>query len=144
VTPGYLEGEGAVLSTTISARPMRISVVSLERDLFAFATRFGLDRVSVLSTFSALLSNIVSNVPAVLVFGPIVPRLAHPEQSWLTLAMSSTLAGNLTVVGSVANLIVLQRARHDVRISFWDYCRAGIPLTILSLAAGVAWLSLRQ
>ncbi len=44
------------------------------------------------------------------------------------------------MLGSVANLIVVQRARHDIRISFWDYCRVGIPLTILSLAAGAAWI----
>ena len=113
---------------------------SLEQDLFAFAAHFRLDRVGVLSAFSALLSNIVSNVPTVLVFRPVVPRLADPPLGWLTLAMSSTLAGNLTVLGSVANLIVVQRARHDIRISFWDYCRVGIPLTVLSLAAGAAWL----
>jgi Na+/H+ antiporter NhaD/arsenite permease-like protein len=113
---------------------------SLEQDLFAFAAHFRLDRVGVLSAFSALLSNIVSNVPAVLVFRPVVPRLADPSLGWLMLAMSSTLAGNLTVLGSVANLIVVQRARHDIRISFWDYCRVGIPLTVLSLAAGAAWL----
>ena len=118
-----------------------IEKTSLERDLFAAASRFGLDHVGVLSLFSALLSNLVSNVPAVIVFRPVIPRLADPQLGWLTLAMSSTLAGNLTVLGSVANLIVVQRARHDIHISFWDYCRAGVPLTILSLAAGAAWLA---
>jgi len=117
-----------------------VEKTSLERDLLAFAARFRLDRVGVLSAFSALLSNIVSNVPAVLVFRPVVPKLSDPHLGWLTLAMSSTLAGNLTLLGSVANLIVVQRARHDVRISFWDYCRVGIPLTLLSLAAGAAYL----
>jgi Na+/H+ antiporter NhaD/arsenite permease-like protein len=47
-----------------------------------------------------------------------VPHLLDPQHAWLTLAMSSTLAGNLTVLGSVANLIVIQRARHQVRIGF--------------------------
>jgi Na+/H+ antiporter NhaD/arsenite permease-like protein len=56
------------------------------------------------------------------------------------LAMSSTLAGNLTVLGSVANLIVLQRARHQVRIGFWEYARVGIPVTVLTIAIGVFWL----
>jgi Na+/H+ antiporter NhaD/arsenite permease-like protein len=118
-----------------------VEKTSLEKDLLAFASRFHLDRIAVLSTFSAVLSNIVSNVPAVLVFRPIVPRLADPQLGWLTLAMSSTLAGNLTVLGSVANLIVVQRARRDIHISFWDYCRVGVPLTVLSLAAGTAWLA---
>jgi Na+/H+ antiporter NhaD/arsenite permease-like protein len=121
-----------------------VEKTSLENDLLAFASRFHLDRIAVLSTFSAVLSNIVSNVPAVLVFRPIVPRLADPRLGWLTLAMSSTLAGNLTVLGSVANLIVVQRARRDIHISFWDYCRVGVPLTVLSLAAGTAWLAWSQ
>jgi Na+/H+ antiporter NhaD/arsenite permease-like protein len=81
----------------------------------------------------------VSNVPAVLVFKPFVPHLADPSRAWLTLAMSSTLAGNLTLLGSVANLIVVQRARAEVVISFREYLRAGVPLTILTLAAGV-WM----
>jgi Na+/H+ antiporter NhaD/arsenite permease-like protein len=71
-----------------------------------------------LSGIAALLSNLVSNVPAVLVFKPLFHTLVDPQRAWLVLAMSSTLAGNLTVVGSVANLIVLQQARHKVRIGF--------------------------
>ena len=93
-----------------------------------------------LSGFSALLSNLVSNVPAVLVFRPLVDHLRYPRQGWLTLAMSSTLAGNLTILGSVANLIVVQRARHVVKITFWEYLRVGVPLTLLTLAVGAAWL----
>ena len=54
--------------------------------------------------------------------------------------MASTLAGNLTILGSVANLIVVERARHRVHISFWEYAKAGIPLTILTLAAGILML----
>ncbi len=62
-----------------------------------------------------------------------------PARAWLTLAMSSTLAGNLTLLGSVANLIVVQRARGEVEISFREYARAGVPLTVLTLAAGI-WM----
>ena len=54
--------------------------------------------------------------------------------------MSSTLAGNLTVLGSVANLIVIQRSRHEVPISFWQYTKVGAPLTVLTIAAGVLLL----
>ena len=53
--------------------------------------------------------------------------------------MASTLAGNLTLVGSVANLIVAQRARGEAEITFRGYARVGVPLTILKLAAGV-WM----
>ena len=108
-------------------------------DLFAAAGRFHLDRTGPLSVFAALLSNLVSNVPAVLVFKTFIPHLADPARAWLTLAMSSTLAGNLTLLGSVANLIVVQRARAEVEISFREYARAGVPLTVLTLAAGV-WM----
>jgi Na+/H+ antiporter NhaD/arsenite permease-like protein len=51
--------------------------------------------------------------------------------------MSSTLAGNLTVLGSVANLIVVERARREVVISFREYAKAGIPLTVLTMALGM-------
>jgi len=108
-------------------------------DLFAAASRFHLERTVPLSAFTALLSNLVSNVPAVLVFKSFVPHLPDPAHGWLTLAMASTLAGNLTVLGSVANLIVVQRARHVVHISFWEYAKAGVPLTVLTIAVGV-WM----
>lgn len=115
---------------------------SVEEELAAAAARFRLDDVWVLSGWSALISNVVSNVPAVLLFAPLVRRLVDPRAGWLTLAMSSTLAGNLTLVGSVANLIVVQRARRHRRITFWEYCRVGIPVTLLTLAAGAAYLIL--
>ena len=76
-----------------------------------------------LSAFAALLSNIVSNVPAGLVFRPFIAQMEQPVRSWLTLAMSTTLAGNLTILGSVANLIVVQRARREAPIGFWEYSR---------------------
>jgi Na+/H+ antiporter NhaD/arsenite permease-like protein len=120
-----------------------VEKTSLEEDLLRFASHFRLGNVWVLSGFSALLSNLVSNVPAVLVFRPLVDHLPVPRQGWLALAMSSTLAGNLTILGSVANLIVVQRARHEVKITFWEYLRVGVPLTLLTLAAGAAWLQWR-
>lgn len=100
--------------------------------------------VCLLSIVSAGLSNLVSNVPAVLLFRPVIPALPENVQqtAWLALAMSSTLAGNLTVLGSVANLIVVESARREgTTIGFWEYCRAGIPITLLTLLAGIGWLS---
>ena len=56
--------------------------------------------------------------------------------------MATTLAGNLTLLGSVANLIVAESARsRGVELSFREYLRAGVPITLLTLAVGVAWLS---
>ena len=118
-----------------------VEKTSLEEELVALAAQFHLDRVGVLTALSTLLSNLVSNVPAVLVFRPIVAHLEDPQRGWLVLAMSSTLAGNLTILGSVANLIVVQRARREAPISFWQYFRVGAPLTVLTLIAGALWLS---
>ncbi len=98
--------------------------------------------VALVSVVSAVLSNVVSNVPAVLVLKAVVAPLARPEVGYLALAMSSTLAGNLTLLGSVANLIVVESARRrGVSVSFWEYARAGVPLTLLTLGLGIAWLA---
>jgi Na+/H+ antiporter NhaD/arsenite permease-like protein len=109
-------------------------------DLLVAAARFRLERTTVLAACAAILSNIVSNVPAVMMFKPVVAHLPDPRHAWLVLAMSSTLAGNLTVLGSVANLIVVERARPEANISFWEYAKVGIPVTLVTLAIGVAWL----
>ena len=90
---------------------------------------------------TAILSNLVSNVPAVMVLKPVVDSLLDPQRAWLTVAMASTLAGNLTVLGSIANLIVVQRAAASgIVIGLWDYCRVGVPLALLTLAIGTLWL----
>ena len=84
----------------------------------------------------------ISNVPAVMLIARLIPQLPDPNASWLTLAMASTLAGNLTLLGSIANLIVLEGARrHQVEIGFWQYFRVGFPVTVLTLLFGVWWLS---
>lgn len=102
------------------------------------------DPVWALSGLSAVLSNLVSNVPAVLLFKPVVAGFPDGarETAWLALALSSTFAGNLTVLGSVANLIVVEQARKEgVVIGFWDYCRVGIPVTLITLVLGAGWLA---
>lgn len=95
-----------------------------------------------LTFVAVLLSNLVSNVPAVMLFRPLVPTLADPATAWLTLAMATTLAGNLTLLGSVANLIVAElAARRGVRLGFGEYLKAGAPIALLTLLVGVLWLS---
>lgn len=108
-----------------------------------WVTTAGAAPVAALSAVTAVLSNLVSNVPAVLLLKSIVTPMAPAarEHAWLTLAMASTLSGNLTPVASVANLIVLEGAqRQGVRVSFKDYCRVGVPVTLLTLILGAAWL----
>jgi Na+/H+ antiporter NhaD/arsenite permease-like protein len=95
--------------------------------------------VGLFSGFSVLLSNVLSNVPYVAVAGTWVESFVRPGIGWFTLAMASTFAGNLTIFGSVANMIVLELAREKVHVGFWEYCRLGVPVTILTTAAGVAF-----
>jgi Na+/H+ antiporter NhaD/arsenite permease-like protein len=123
-----------------------IVVAALEKtvitpDVVAAVGRLHLSDKAVLSGVTALLSNLVSNVPAVLALKPFVEPLQDPQRAWLIIAMASTLAGNFTLVGSVANLIVAQRAKaHGVEISFWSYLVIGAPLTVLTIVLGVLWL----
>jgi Na+/H+ antiporter NhaD/arsenite permease-like protein len=126
-----------------------IVVAGLEKEVLtgAVATIAGirklkLENVQVVTAFAAVLSNLVSNVPAVLFLKPFIPHLTDPRKAWLALAMASTLAGNFTILGSVANLIVVERARRaNVEIGFWMYFCLGAPVTVLTLLIGVWWLS---
>ncbi|MCX5795947.1 MAG: anion transporter [Elusimicrobia bacterium] len=93
-----------------------------------------------LSVVSGLLSNIVSNVPAVVFLSNIMPALGGRDCLWLALAASSTVAGNLTLIGSVANLIVFESARKEAAVGFWEYFRVGAPLAVLLGALCVGWL----
>jgi Na+/H+ antiporter NhaD/arsenite permease-like protein len=113
----------------------------LSGDLAALVERLYLDRMPALSGLTAILSNLVSNVPAVLLLKPFVVALPDQRAAWLTVAMASTLAGNFTVLGSIANLIVIQcAAANGIAIGFWDYFKVGAPLTLLTLALGTLWL----
>jgi Na+/H+ antiporter NhaD/arsenite permease-like protein len=113
----------------------------LTPELVTAVGRIGLADAPMLSAVTAVLSNLVSNVPAVLVLRPFVGQTGDPQQAWLIVAMASTLAGNLTVLGSVANLIVVQLARAGgVAIGFWEYFRVGAPLTLLTILLGLWWL----
>jgi Na+/H+ antiporter NhaD/arsenite permease-like protein len=90
-----------------------------------------------LTWFSVAGSNIFSNVPFVLVAGKWITHFVEPVLMWKVLALATTFAGNLTIIGSVANMIVVESAREHLEVGFWDYARFGIPITILTTAAGV-------
>ncbi len=100
-----------------------------------------LGRIAGISLVAAVLSNVVSNVPAVMVLKPLLASLGNDPVLWLALAMSSTLAGNLTLIGSVANLIVVQQARKQAAIGFFEYLRVGAVITALTIALGIAVLA---
>lgn len=154
---------GAVLLATRRVKPARIYaeidwpllvmfaglfvvVAGLERavltpDRIAAIAALGLHHMPTLGLVTAALSNIVSNVPAVLVLKPFVATLPDPARVWTVVAATATLAGNLTLVGSVANLIVVQRARaRGVEIGFWTYLMVGAPLTVLTIVVALALL----
>jgi Na+/H+ antiporter NhaD/arsenite permease-like protein len=90
--------------------------------------------------FSALGSNIFSNVPFVLVAGKWIGNFTHPELMWQVMALATTFAGNLTILGSVANIIVVESARGHAEVGFWDYAKFGLPVTILTTLVGMAML----
>ncbi len=103
--------------------------VLLTANLTASVAWLHLENAWILSGVTALLSNLVSNVPAVLILKPFVMNAPDPGRAWRIVAMSSTFAGNLTLIGSVANLIVAERAKQaGVTISFLAYWRIGLPL----------------
>jgi Na+/H+ antiporter NhaD/arsenite permease-like protein len=95
-----------------------------------------------LAWFSAVGSNVFSNVPFVLVAGKWIANFARPDLMWKVMALATTFAGNLTILGSVANIIVVESARAHVKIGFWDYAYYGIPVTILTTVAGMFILRL--
>ncbi|MBU6475915.1 MAG: anion transporter [Alphaproteobacteria bacterium] len=114
----------------------------LDAWLLDVARHWNLHRPEIFTVAVALLSNVISNVPAVMLVKPWAAGFAHPQTGWLFLAMASTLAGNLTITGSVANIIVIEQARKEEKIGFLDYLCVGLPVTVLTLLVGVLWLEM--
>jgi Na+/H+ antiporter NhaD/arsenite permease-like protein len=118
-----------------------VETTHLLENLVAAAGPARLKNVATLSLGAAALSNLVSNVPAVLLFKPIYSQISQGMATGLVLASASTLAGNLTLLGSMANLIVVEQAqRQGIDITFVDYLKVGLPITIVTLVIDVVWL----
>jgi len=99
------------------------------------------DRIGVMAPMLTLASNTIGNVPAVMLILSMWP--IEGSGPLYGLALLSTLAGNLLLVGSLANIIVAERAAaNGVRLGFLDFAKAGIPMTLASLAVAAAWLLL--
>ena len=108
---------------------------------FLLASHYvNLDGAAAFSVATVALSNLVSNVPAVMLLKSFVPAFPNPHNTWFLLAMASTLAGNLTITGSVANIIVVETAKPVMKIGFRQYFRTGLPITVGTLALGWGWL----
>jgi len=85
-------------------------------------------------------SNVVTNVPFILVVRPEMEHLPDPLLGWELLAMASTFAGNLTLLGSVANVIVAEKSQVVGGLRFGEYLRAGLPIATVTTLAGTLWL----
>ena len=110
--------------------------------LFAWASTQIAGQLSMFAVVTAVLSNLISNVPAVLVLAQFVPTFDQPHTAWVMLAASSTFAGNSTLLASIANLIVAERAAaHGVTLSFGTYMRVGLPITLITLALTIWWFA---
>lgn len=110
---------------------------------FAFLASSGINlgHPATLFATTAVLSNLVSNVPAVMLLLPA----ADTPLAGAILALASTLAGNLLVIGSIANIIVLdQAARLGVVINWREHARIGVPVTVVTLLLAAGWLWLRS
>jgi Na+/H+ antiporter NhaD/arsenite permease-like protein len=85
-------------------------------------------------------SNLVSNVPFILVVQDQMSSLPSPELGWTVLAMASTFAGNLTILGSAANIIVAQAGNEVGGFGFWQHLRVGLPIALSTTCVGLVWV----
>ncbi len=127
-----LEQTGLVKQLIAAVRPMYGSSLATQIPVFSLVTMIA--------------SNVVSNVPFVVLARGIVPEFADPQLLWLVLAMASTLAGNLTIPGSVATLIVLEMAKRHApgregHVEFFEFLRVGIPVTLATTMLGALILA---
>lgn len=87
-------------------------------------------------------SNLFANVPYVLIMTESIGKLANPDMFWYILAFTSTIAGNLTIIGAVANVIVVEKAKGVCDIHFMDFIKFGLPSTALNFVFGMAVLGI--
>ncbi len=95
-----------------------------------------------LGIVSIIGSNLFANVPYVLVISESVKDVSNPEFLWLTLAFTTTIAGNLTIIGAIANIIVIDRTKNIREVSFMEFLKFGLPSTILCFIVGQSVLSI--
>ena len=109
---------------------------------FQASSGSGLTSIPGLTGFCAILSNLISNVPAVMLLSPFVASVGS-NNLWLALVTSSTLAGNATILGAAANVIVVETGnKMGVEVSLWQFMKAGLPITIITLLLSVIMLGM--
>lgn len=112
----------------------------LNKWIDTLGTQVRLTSISQISIATIIGSNLFSNVPFVLIVSHWVMRMSNPKFVWLLLALTSTFSGNLTLFGSVANVIVAQGAQQSAPLRFIDFLQAGVPITLVTTAVGVLLL----
>lgn len=119
-----------------------VVVSGIDKKLFFIFEKTIFQNFYYFSFFVAVFSNLVSNVPAVMIISPIIKMVENSHIYWILTAMSSTFAGNLTIIGSVANIIVVEVAkRRGVNISFFEFFKSGFIVTVITILFGSLWLS---
>jgi Na+/H+ antiporter NhaD/arsenite permease-like protein len=96
----------------------------------------------VIMTVSILLSQLISNVPMVALYLPVITGSGTTTPSLMALAAGSTIAGNLTILGAASNVIIIQNSEKStgVTVTFWEFLRIGLPLTVINSV--IYWLFL--
>jgi Na+/H+ antiporter NhaD/arsenite permease-like protein len=91
---------------------------------------------------SVIISQFISNVPFVALFQPMIQQAGGTTVQLMALAAGSTIAGNLTILGAASNVIVIQNAeKSGETLTFFEFARVGVPLTIVQVGIYWAWLS---
>lgn len=127
----FIAVDALARSGVVSAVFERVPLFDASLGLFSYARA---------AAFFMLGSNVVTNVPFILIVRPEMNGAADPVLAWELLAMASTFAGNLTLLGSVANVIVAEKSQRIGGLAFREYLRAGIPVAVVTTAIGTAWL----
>jgi Na+/H+ antiporter NhaD/arsenite permease-like protein len=106
------------------------------------AAHLNLASTGVIFAVSVLLSQLLSNVPLVALYLPVLMQAGVSMKGMMALAAGSTIAGNLTILGAASNVIIIQNSekRNGVTITFWEFARIGLPLTVANVV--VYWLFL--
>ncbi len=119
---------------------VRAEAPLLEKAIGYLGTEAGEKTIALFSLATVVGSNLFSNVPFVIVVSHWVREMSAPALFWLLLALTSTFAGNLTLFGSVANVIVAQGAQQEAPMRFRDFLWVGIPVTLVTTTIGVLML----
>jgi Na+/H+ antiporter NhaD/arsenite permease-like protein len=109
----------------------------------SFVTSESIASIPVILCTSVIISQFISNVPFVALFQPMIQQAGRTTAQLMALAAGSTIAGNLTILGTASNVIIIQNAeKSGETLTFFGFARVGVPLTIIQLAIYWTWLSM--